>query len=103
MAEGLRGGVLEVVEEVIGLAEERVRGLMRPISGGRMERVGFVDGSYALEERRGVCVLALSAATVVVSGDRLEGVMAGSRRPLITLMAPKTYGGSRASLLMSTL
>ncbi len=101
MAQELGSRVLEVVEEVIGLAEERVKGLMKPISGGQMEHVGFVDGSYALEERRGVCVLALSAAAVVVSGGRLEGVMAGSRRPLITLMAPKTYAESRASLLMS--
>jgi len=94
---------LSTVESLIREVEERVRALAEPISGERFERVGFVDGSYVMDERRGVYVLALSAASIVVDGGRIEGVLRGSSRPYITLLVPKSFGESRASLLMSAL
>ncbi len=99
----LRPDVLSAVESVIREVEERVRSLMKPIGGERFGRAGFVDGSYALDERRGAYLLALSAASLLVDGDRLEGVLRGSSKPLVTLLIPKSYGESRAGLLMSTL
>lgn len=92
---------LSAVESLIREAEERVRGLAEPISGERFGRAGFVDGSYAMDERRGLYVLALSAATIIVDGDRMEGVLRGSSKPCVTLLVPKSYAESRASLLMS--
>jgi len=99
----LRPDVLSTIESVIREVEERVKSLMKPIEGERFRRAGFVDGSYALEERRGAYLLALSAASLLVDGDRLEGVLRGSSKPLVTLLIPKSYGESRAGLLMSTL
>lgn len=99
----LRPDVLSAIESVITEVEKRVKSLMKPIEGERFRRAGFVDGSYALEERRGAYLLALSAASLLVDGDRLEGVLRGSSKPLAALLIPKSYGESRASLLMSTL
>lgn len=94
---------LSAIESLIREVEKRVEGLAEPISGKRLEKVGFVDGSYVMDERRGVCVLALSAATLVVSGGRMEGVLKGSAKPQVLILAPKSYAESRASLLMSML
>ncbi|MEM1913457.1 MAG: DNA double-strand break repair nuclease NurA [Thermofilaceae archaeon] len=92
---------LSTIESLIRAVEERVSALAQPISGEPFERVGFIDGSYAMDERRGVYVLALSAASIVVNGGRMEGVLRGSAKPHITLLAPKSYAESRASMLMS--
>jgi hypothetical protein len=99
----LRSEVLNAVESVIREAEERVKSLMKPIDGERFGRSGFIDGSFVLDERRGAYLLAVSAASLVVDGERMEGVLKGSSRPFVTLLIPKSYGESRASLLMSTL
>lgn len=99
----LRSEVLNAVESVIREVEERVKSLMKPIDGERFGKTGFVDGSFVLDERRGAYLLAVSAASLVVAGERMEGVLKGSSRPLLTLLIPKSYGESRASLLMSTL
>ncbi|MEM4889781.1 MAG: hypothetical protein QXJ64_10140, partial [Thermosphaera sp.] len=66
------GSTLSNIESLIRAVEERVSALAQPISGEPFERVGFVDGSYAMDERRGVYVLALSAASIVVNGGRME-------------------------------
>lgn len=95
--------VLKAVESVISEVEERVKSLMKPIEGERFRRSGFVDGSYVLDERRGAYLLAVSVASIVVDGNRMEGVAKGSSRPLVALLIPKSYGESRAGLLMSTL
>lgn len=95
--------VLGVVESLVKRAEESVKSLMKPIGGERLRRSGFVDGSFAMDERRGAYLLLLSAASLLVDGDRIEGVVRGSERPLVTLLIPKSHGEARASLLMSTL
>ncbi|MEM0376250.1 MAG: DNA double-strand break repair nuclease NurA [Thermofilum sp.] len=93
--------VLEDIGRLLSEVEKRVEALARPISGEPFGKVGFVDGSYAMDERRGVYLLVLSAASLVVEGDRMEGVLKGSRRPHVLLLIPKSYAESRASLLMS--
>ncbi|MCX8180893.1 MAG: DNA double-strand break repair nuclease NurA [Thermofilaceae archaeon] len=94
---------LSTVESVIKKVEERVKSLANPIEGEQYSSVGFVDGSYVMDERRGVYVLALSAATILVEGGRMEGLLKGSSRPQVTVLIPKSFGEARASLLMSIL
>lgn len=72
--------VLGAIESLIKEAEKRVANLAEPISGKRFERVGFVDGSYTLDERRGAYLLALSVASLIVDGEKIEGVLKGSRK-----------------------
>ncbi|MEM1508327.1 MAG: DNA double-strand break repair nuclease NurA [Thermofilaceae archaeon] len=95
--------IFRTIEEVITRVEEDLKGLAEPINTEHLNKTGFVDGSFALDERRGVYMLSLSAASLIVSGDRLEKLLPGSSRPLITVLAPKSYGESRAGLLMSML
>ncbi len=95
--------VLEEVEELIRGVEERVRQLASPLPQEGLSNAGFVDGSYALEERRGAYLLALSVSSVVYRGDRVEKVLPGSSRPLLWLLVPKSHGESRAGQLMTML
>lgn len=99
----LNASMLRTIEDVIARVEEELRRLAKPVNAGRLSRAGFVDGSFALEERRGVYVLSLSAASLIVNGDKLEKLLPGSSRPLIAMLAPKSYGEARAGLLMSML
>lgn len=99
----LNASIFRTIEEMITRVEEDLKGLAKPISAQRLNKVGFVDGSFALDERRGVYMLSLSAASLTMSGDKLEKLLPGSSRPLITVLAPKSYGESRAGLLMSIL
>lgn len=99
----LSASMLRTIEEVIARVEEELRELAKPIDSERLSRAGFVDGSFALEERRGVYVLSLSAASLIVNGDRLEKLLPGSSKPLLAMLAPKSYGEARAGLLMSML
>jgi len=95
--------VLEEVEELIRGVEERVRRLASSLPQETLGSVGFVDGSYALEERRGAYLLALSVSSVVYRGERIERILPGSSRPLLWLLVPKSHGESRAGQLMTTL
>ena len=99
LSEGLAKSLVKTLRE----AEERVRKIKKPIEGSPLASAGFVDGSYVLEERRGACLLLLSAATVVVRGGAMSGGLRGSREPIIHVLAPKTYSESRSSLLMAML
>ena len=95
--------VLEEVEELIRGVEERVRRLASSLPQETLGSVGFVDGSYALEERRGAYLLALSVSSVAYRDGRVERILPGSSRPLLWLLVPKSHGESRAGQLMTML
>ena len=90
------------LEDTLKEVESRVKKLCREVKGDGFTTIGFVDGSYVLEERRGACLALLSAATLIIEGERISRVMEGSKRPLIFPLIPRTYGESRMSLLMET-
>ncbi|RLE70583.1 MAG: hypothetical protein DRJ43_01705 [Thermoprotei archaeon] len=90
--------------ELLREIEDKVRELGVSIRGEPLNRVGFVDGSYVLEERRGACLVLYSASSLeVVERRSIRQYMRGSKEPLIQVLVPKTYSESRASLLMSML
>lgn len=99
----ISGALAEKLVELLREAEERVRGLGREIRGDPLEHVGFVDGSYVLEERRGACLALFSAASLEVVRGEMRPRMGGNRKPIVHVLAPKSYSESRASLLMSVL
>lgn len=89
--------------ETLKRTEKKVGKIKKPIEGVPFTSAGFVDGSYALEERRGACLVLLSAATVIVRGGNMKGGLKGNREPIIHILVPKTYSESRSSLLMAML
>lgn len=89
--------------ETLKRTEKKVGRIKKPIEGVPFTSAGFVDGSYALEERRGACLVLLSVATVIVRGGNMEGGLKGNREPIIHILVPKTYSESRSSLLMAML
>jgi len=97
---------LDLLGRMVGIlreAESRARSLAEPLQGSPLEDTAYVDGSYVLDERRGICLAVFSSASLRVRSSTISEGMRGSREPTVHIIIPKSYSESRASILMSIL
>ena len=109
---GVKGGMVssyvsgelgKTLMRLLENAEKEMRKRGEEIRGALLSRIGFVDGSYVFEERRGACLALFSAASLEVVGGEIKARMRGNKEPVVHVVVPKSYSESRIGLLMSIL
>ncbi len=94
------GKLLREAESAIGSVTQRVEEFEE------WSKLGFIDGSYAYDERRGAFVAVFSAALILATrtraGIRLSSRLGGSKEPVPFILLPRAYGESRCSVIMRT-
>ncbi|QOJ78314.1 DNA double-strand break repair nuclease NurA [Infirmifilum lucidum] len=95
--------LLREIEEIVLRAKRELEEPGTITSSRQLNSSWFIDGSYAISERQGSFVSALSVASLGVVSKKLVEGLPGAKHPLLHILIPKFYGETRASSIMGSL
>ncbi len=95
--------LLREIEEIVSRAKRELEESGTIAGSKQLDSSWFIDGSYAISERQGSFVSALSVASLGVVSKKLVEGLPGAKHPLLHILIPKFYGETRTSSIMGSL